>query len=69
MISRTLEGYNSTIFAYGLTGSGKTFTMEGVKVEPERKPQGSLFSNFDEDPFPENEDEGLTIRVIREAYK
>ncbi len=24
-----LEGYNSTIFAYGQTGTGKTFTMEG----------------------------------------
>lgn len=24
-----LEGYNSTVFAYGQTGTGKTFTMEG----------------------------------------
>ncbi len=24
-----LQGYNSTIFAYGQTGTGKTFTMEG----------------------------------------
>ena len=24
-----LEGYNGTIFAYGSTGSGKTFTMFG----------------------------------------
>jgi hypothetical protein len=24
-----LEGYNGTIFAYGQTGTGKTFTMEG----------------------------------------
>ena len=25
-----LEGYNGTIFAYGQTGTGKTFTMEGA---------------------------------------
>ena len=25
-----MEGYNGTIFAYGQTGTGKTFTMEGT---------------------------------------
>ena len=29
-----LEGYNGTVFAYGQTGCGKSFTMQGV-----RKPQ------------------------------
>lgn len=24
-----LQGYNGTIFAYGMTGSGKTFTIQG----------------------------------------
>ena len=28
-VNSVLEGYNSTIFAYGQTGTGKTFTMEG----------------------------------------
>ena len=28
-----LEGYNGTIFAYGQTGTGKTFTMEGVNSD------------------------------------
>ena len=26
-----LEGYNATMLAYGQTGTGKTYTMEGFK--------------------------------------
>lgn len=29
VISEVLEGYTWTIFAYGQTGTGKTYTMEG----------------------------------------
>ncbi|XP_073526208.1 uncharacterized protein [Phyllobates terribilis] len=29
IVSEVLEGFNCTIFAYGQTGTGKTFTMEG----------------------------------------
>ncbi|NP_001084268.1 kinesin family member 3A L homeolog [Xenopus laevis] len=35
IIDSVLEGYNGTIFAYGQTGTGKTFTMEGVRTVPE----------------------------------
>lgn len=28
-----LEGYNACIFAYGQTGAGKTFTMQGRGLE------------------------------------
>jgi len=31
-----MQGYNGTIFAYGQTGTGKTFTMQGVDT-PELK--------------------------------
>lgn len=33
MIDKLLEGFNATVFAYGMTGSGKTFTMTGTDEE------------------------------------
>lgn len=30
ILESVMQGYNGTIFAYGQTGTGKTFTMEGV---------------------------------------
>eukprot|EP01135_Chromosphaera_perkinsii_P002471 Nk52_evm77s223 gene=Nk52_evmTU77s223 len=35
IVDSCIEGYNGTIFAYGQTGTGKTFTMEGVRDVPE----------------------------------
>lgn len=35
IIESTIEGYNGTIFAYGQTGAGKTYTMEGKFEAPE----------------------------------
>lgn len=35
LVQNVLEGYNGTIFAYGQTGTGKTFTMEGNPQAPE----------------------------------
>ncbi len=35
IVEAVLEGYNGTVFAYGQTGTGKTFTMEGVRDKPE----------------------------------
>lgn len=35
IVQDVLEGFNGTIFAYGQTGTGKTFTMEGVRKVPE----------------------------------
>lgn len=34
LAERALAGYNVTIFAYGNTGAGKTFTMEGAPRAP-----------------------------------
>ncbi|CEP60136.1 Kip2p LALA0_S01e03840g [Lachancea lanzarotensis] len=33
LIDRLFEGYNGIIFAYGMTGSGKTYTMSGTAEE------------------------------------
>lgn len=29
LVNDVLEGFNCTVFAYGQTGTGKTYTMEG----------------------------------------
>lgn len=38
LLEQVLEGYNCTIFAYGQTGTGKTYTMEG-----DLSPNGATF--------------------------
>ena len=37
LLDSCLEGYNSTVFAYGQTGAGKSFTMgsEAYRAGPE----------------------------------
>ncbi|XP_023696942.1 kinesin-like protein KIF3B isoform X2 [Paramormyrops kingsleyae] len=37
LVESVLLGFNGTIFAYGQTGTGKTYTMEGVRNDPERR--------------------------------
>ncbi|CAG9854445.1 unnamed protein product [Phyllotreta striolata] len=37
LIESVLEGYNATIFVYGQTGCGKSFTMEGAKSDGPQK--------------------------------
>lgn len=36
VVDSSLAGYNATIFAYGQTGTGKTYTMEGFNSADER---------------------------------
>ncbi|ODV95509.1 hypothetical protein PACTADRAFT_50224 [Pachysolen tannophilus NRRL Y-2460] len=33
VISQFVDGFNGTIFAYGMTGSGKTYSMQGAEFE------------------------------------
>lgn len=37
IVDKVFDGFNGTIFAYGQTGTGKTFTMEGSHTSPELK--------------------------------
>uniref|UniRef100_A0A8D8SI95 Kinesin-like protein n=1 Tax=Cacopsylla melanoneura TaxID=428564 RepID=A0A8D8SI95_9HEMI len=37
LIEGVLEGYNSTVFAYGQTGCGKSFSMQGVLEPPSQR--------------------------------
>ncbi|KAL0097340.1 P-loop containing nucleoside triphosphate hydrolase protein [Phycomyces blakesleeanus] len=34
LIDQAMDGYNATVFAYGQTASGKTYTMMGTEQEP-----------------------------------
>ncbi|CAH1102092.1 unnamed protein product [Psylliodes chrysocephalus] len=49
LIESVLEGYNATIFVYGQTGCGKSFTMEGIKSE--NSPQKGVISRTFEHIF------------------
>uniref|UniRef100_A0A672I6F9 Kinesin-like protein n=1 Tax=Salarias fasciatus TaxID=181472 RepID=A0A672I6F9_SALFA len=37
LVESVLQGFNGTIFAYGQTGTGKTYTMQGGCNDPERR--------------------------------
>nr|XP_006625917.2 PREDICTED: kinesin-like protein KIF3C isoform X2 [Lepisosteus oculatus] len=37
LIDSVLQGFNGTIFAYGQTGTGKTYTMQGLWMDPEKR--------------------------------
>ncbi|XP_071947122.1 kinesin-like protein KIF11-B [Antedon mediterranea] len=44
ILDEVLAGYNCTVFAYGQTGTGKTFTMEGERTK-------NLELSWEEDPL------------------
>jgi hypothetical protein len=48
-VRATVNGYNTTIFAYGTTGSGKSYTMTGDKTAPGIIPRaiGDLFMHIE----------------------
>lgn len=55
LIDQVLLGFNCTVFAYGQTGTGKTYTMEGNKSEDDL--------NWEEDPY-----SGIIPRAISQLF-
>ncbi|TWW68596.1 Kinesin-like protein KIF3C [Takifugu flavidus] len=45
LVDSVLAGFNGTIFAYGQTGTGKTYTMQGAWMDPEKR--GVIPNAFD----------------------
>lgn len=50
-----MEGYHGTVFAYGMTGTGKTFSMQGTATSPGVIPLAitDIFSYIRETPYRE----------------
>ena len=55
LVRRVMEGYHGTIFAYGMTGTGKTFSMQGTATSPGVIPLAiaDIFSYIRETPHRE----------------
>ncbi len=45
-VGAVLEGYNCTILAYGITGSGKTYTVFGPSTKKYNTAGSSNFNTF-----------------------
>ena len=52
LVRRVMEGYHGTVFAYGMTGTGKTFSMQGTATQPGVIPQAitDIFAYIRETP-------------------
>ena len=68
-VQSVLEGYNSTIFAYGQTGTGKTYTMEGFTYN-NKDPERGIIQRTIEDIFYfiESTSNENTKFIIRASY-
>ncbi|EON65048.1 hypothetical protein W97_04283 [Coniosporium apollinis CBS 100218] len=55
LVRRVMEGYHGTVFAYGMTGTGKTFSMQGTATSPGVIPLAitDIFSFIRESPHRE----------------
>ena len=68
-VESLISGYNSTIFAYGQTGTGKTYTMEGFSYNY-TSPKKGLIPRAIENIFKyiENNSNSDTTFIIRVTY-
>ncbi|ORZ31702.1 P-loop containing nucleoside triphosphate hydrolase protein [Catenaria anguillulae PL171] len=66
IVESVLNGYNGTIFAYGQTGTGKTFSMEGVRNIPELR---GIIPNSFEHIFSHIRSAGAGVKfLVRASY-
>ncbi|KAF8061925.1 Kif3c [Scenedesmus sp. PABB004] len=67
LVLSTLQGYNAAIIAYGQTGTGKTYTMEGELEGPLRgiipRSVEDIFAAIENDPEPH-----ATKYLVRASY-
>jgi hypothetical protein len=72
-VSAVLEGFNSTILAYGITGSGKTYTVFGPNRKTLTQSLGrssSGFNTFNANvDQPEEEVEGISYLTLEFLLK
>ncbi|ORY82471.1 kinesin motor domain-containing protein, partial [Protomyces lactucae-debilis] len=62
LVAGVLEGYHGTVFAYGMTGTGKTYSMQGVSDSPGIIPQAVT------DIFQQIEADTASRYIIRVSY-
>lgn len=58
LIEQVVMGYNCTVFAYGQTGTGKTYTMEGERSEDDNA------CSWEEDPMA-----GIIPRALHQLFE
>ena len=64
-----MQGYNATILAYGQTGTGKTFTMEGFKYNKQDPSRGMVPRSMEEIfRYIENVSNSKTTFMVRASY-
>lgn len=76
IVDEVLEGFNCTLFCYGQTGTGKTYTMEGkiwdsIKTMDNKKVDLSDSMNSDAScnyDISDDEDTGIMFRAIKRIF-
>lgn len=71
LVKQVMQGYNGTIFAYGQTGCGKTFTMEGVRNTTDPELKGIIPTTFQQIFTSINTENNMNVRkqfLVRTSY-
>ncbi|CAD8110484.1 unnamed protein product [Paramecium sonneborni] len=71
LLEGVLEGYNTTVFCYGATGSGKTFTMIGTQQEIGLMPRAlsQLFNYSIQDRFKDTQFKVSYVEIYNENIR